>query len=269
MTQQTTVHTRRLIDAHIKSLGTWRGELLAGVRVMILEAVAGVEEEWKWEIPVWSLDGIICTGEAYKQAVKLTFAHGAKLKDPSGLFNASLDGKTRRAIDLREGDRLSARAFKALVREAVAHNRASTKKPKTKRASARPVRLLSGENPKIAKGNGAAPVKEYIAAIPGWKGKSAALLDALIVKTVPGVQKAVKWNSAFYGMESGSWFLCFHVYARYLKVTFFRGTSLEPLPAEPSRAPETRYAHISEGEFDEARFRAWVKQAAALPGEKL
>jgi hypothetical protein len=108
-----------LIDERIAELGDWRGAMLARVRTLILEAVPDVIEEWKWRgVPVWSKNGIICTGESYKSVVKLTFAKGASLKDPTGLFNSSLEGNVRRAIDLREGDRVDAAAFKALVREA-------------------------------------------------------------------------------------------------------------------------------------------------------
>ncbi|WP_293679391.1 DUF1801 domain-containing protein [uncultured Phenylobacterium sp.] len=112
----------RLIDARIAELGGWRGAALARVRALIREADPDVVEEWKWNVPVWSHDGLICTGEAYKAAVKLTFAKGASLADPSGLFNASLDGNTRRALDIREGDEVDAGAFKALIRAAVALN---------------------------------------------------------------------------------------------------------------------------------------------------
>jgi hypothetical protein len=113
----------RLIDARIKELGDWRGETLSRVRALIKEADPAVVEEWKWlGVPVWSHDGIICTGETYKQVVKLTFAKGARLKDPSGLFNSSLEGNVRRAIDIREGEKLNERAFKALIRSAVALN---------------------------------------------------------------------------------------------------------------------------------------------------
>jgi len=113
----------RLIDARIKELGDWRGETLSRVRALIKEADPEVVEEWKWlGVPVWSHDGIICTGETYKQVVKLTFAKGARLKDPSALFNSSLEGKVRRAIDIREGEKLDERAFKALIRSAVALN---------------------------------------------------------------------------------------------------------------------------------------------------
>ena len=115
----------QLIDARIAELGDWRGETLARVRALIREAEPEVVEEWKWRgVPVWSRGGLICTGETYKSVVKLTFAKGASLHDPSGLFNASLEGSTRRAIDIREGERIDADAFRALVRAAAAFNKA-------------------------------------------------------------------------------------------------------------------------------------------------
>jgi len=118
----------RLIDARIKELGDWRGKMLSQVRALIKQADPDVAEEWKWRgVPVWSHDGLICTGETYKSVVKLTFAKGAALKDPSGLFNSSLEGNTRRAIDLREGDDVDGDAFKALIRAAVALNRSSAR----------------------------------------------------------------------------------------------------------------------------------------------
>ena len=116
-----------LIDARIEELADWRGETLARVRALIKEADPDVIEEWKWSIPVWSHDGIICTGETYKKAVKLTFAKGASLKDPAGLFNSSLEGNTRRAIDIHEGARLDEKALKTLIRAAVAFNASSTR----------------------------------------------------------------------------------------------------------------------------------------------
>lgn len=117
-----------LIDARITELGDWRGETLAQLRTLIHEADPEVVEEWKWRgVPVWSHDGIICTGETYKQVVKMTFARGASLEDPSGLFNASLEGNTRRAIDLRAGDQIDAGALKALIRAAVALNQSKKK----------------------------------------------------------------------------------------------------------------------------------------------
>jgi hypothetical protein len=113
-----------LIDARIAGLGDWRGEMLSRLRTVIRAADPDVVEEWKWDTPVWSHDGIICTGETYKKAVKMTFAKGASLKDPSGLFNSSLEGKVRRAIDFHEGDEVDEKALTALVRAAVALNRA-------------------------------------------------------------------------------------------------------------------------------------------------
>lgn len=129
--------------------------------------------------------------------------------------------------------------------------------------------LLSGGNPQIAKGYGDAPVQAYIAAMPGWKSAVGRRLDALIERNVPGVKKAVKWNSPFYGIEEGVWFASFHVFAKYIKVTFFRGASLKPVPAGESKHPGVRYYDIYEGELDEAQFSNWVKQASKLPGEKL
>lgn len=129
--------------------------------------------------------------------------------------------------------------------------------------------LLSGGNPQIAKGYGDAPVQAYIAAMPGWKSELGRRLDALIEETVPGVVKAVKWNSPFYGLEKDLWFLSVHCFTKYVKITFFRGTSLDPIPRGTSKHPEVRYLDIFEGKFDEAQFTNWVAQAAELPGEKL
>jgi hypothetical protein len=116
-----------LIDARIEELGDWRGEMLSRIRALIKKADPDVVEEWKWEIPVWSHDGLICTGETYKKVVKMTFAKGASLKDPSGLFNSSLEGKVRRAIDVHEGETLDEKALQALIRAAVALNKASAR----------------------------------------------------------------------------------------------------------------------------------------------
>jgi hypothetical protein len=115
----------KLIDARIEELSDWRGEMLARLRALIREADPEVIEDWKWSVPVWSHDGLICTGESYKKAVKLTFAKGASLPDPSSLFNSSLEGNVRRAIDFHEGDKVDAKAFKALVRAAVAFNKSA------------------------------------------------------------------------------------------------------------------------------------------------
>ncbi|TIS24247.1 MAG: DUF1801 domain-containing protein, partial [Mesorhizobium sp.] len=129
--------------------------------------------------------------------------------------------------------------------------------------------LLAGGNPQIAKAEGDAPVQAYIAAMPGWKSDLGRRLDAIIAGTVPGVHKAVKWNSPFYGIEGQGWFLSFHVFTRYVKVTFFRGTSLRPLPPGKSKHKQVRYLDVYEDQLDEAQFAAWVKQASQLPGERM
>ena len=356
------------IDDHLQGLADWRGRALTRVRALIRQADPEVVEEVKWRgVPVWSHDGHICTGEVYKQHVKLTFPKGAHLEDPAGLFNNGLEGNAWRAIDIREGEAPDEKAFKALIRTAIAFNvvaresksmstgaKASTAQPKgagakaktnasqpkadganteasapkpkktggktkapsappkstgakTKAASTKPKaassksksgvgapkpgsskpkrsssmkskspsptgapRLLSGENPQIAKGDGDAPVQAYIAAVPGWKQAVCRKLDALITRAVPGVQKAVKWNSPFYGVAGQGWFLSFHCITKYVKVGFFRGSSLQPLPPGESKQKDVRYLDIHEGDpLDEARFAAWVKQASQLPGERM
>ena len=145
----------------------------------------------------------------------------------------------------------------------------ATKKAVVKRVSKKPV-LLSGGNPQIAKGHGDAPVQAYIAAMPGWKRDVWRRLDKLIARTVPDVRKAVKWNSPFYGMDGQTWFLSAHCFDKYIKVAFFRGSSLRPAPPRESKMPFVRYFHIHEDDaLDEDRFADWVKQASKLPGEKM
>jgi hypothetical protein len=258
------------------------------MRKLIKEADPDVVEEWKWMgTPIWSHDGIICTGESYKKVVKLTFAKGASLKDPARLFNSSLDGNVRRAIDIHEGEEVDGSAFKALVRQAVALNssgkskssaaakpkgasgkgeRSTATKSKDPLLTAKPA-LLAGGNPQIAKADGDAPVQAYIKAMPGWKRDVGRRLDALIVRTVSDVRKAVKWNSPFYGIEGQGWFLNFHCFAKYVKVTFFRGTSLRPLPPGESKHKEVRYLDIHEDDqLDEELVASWIRQASELPG---
>lgn len=131
-------------------------------------------------------------------------------------------------------------------------------------------KLLSGGNPRIAKGYGDAPVQAWIDAVPGWKQDIARRLDALIVEAVPGVAKAVKWNSPFYGVESGVWFISLHAYVNYVKVAFFRGQSLEPVPPGVSKQAEVRYLDIRQTDaFDEARFSDWIRQASQLSGVRM
>ncbi len=135
-----------------------------------------------------------------------------------------------------------------------------------RKSSAKP-KLLSGCNPQIAKADGDAPVQAYIAAVPGWKRDVARRVDASITRAVPGVRKAVKWNSPFYGVEDQGWFLSFHCFAKYVKVAFFRGSLLRPLPPGASKQKDVRYLDIHEGEaIDESQLARWVKQASLLPG---
>ena len=142
----------------------------------------------------------------------------------------------------------------------------SNKPAKVAKKVAKPT-LLTGGNPQIAKGEGDSPVQAYIEAMPDWKRDVGRRLDALIVRTVPRVRRAVKWNSPFYGVEGQGWFLNFHVFTKYIKVAFFRGTSLRPLPPGESKHAEVRYVDIREDEeLDEAQLTTWIRQAAALPG---
>jgi hypothetical protein len=130
--------------------------------------------------------------------------------------------------------------------------------------------LLSGGNPQIAKADGDAPVQEYIAAMPDWKSDVGRRLDSLIVKNAPKVRKAVRWNSPFYGIEGRGWFLSYHCFAKYIKVTFLKGASLDPVPPVESKHPDTRYFHIHEEDvFDEKLLTNWIRQAAKLPGDPL
>ena len=277
------------IDARIEELGDWRGRTLSRLRALIRQVDPDVQEEWKWRgVPVWSRNGILCTGEVYKSAVKVTFARGAALDDPAGLFNAGLEGNTRRAIDLHEGGDFDAKAFQALVRAAIRLNtlralerepvgamattaigrgkRSSPAASRIRPAAAKPV-LLAGGNPQIPKGDGDGPVQAYLAAMPGWKREVGRRLDALVVRTVPDVRKAVRWNSPFYGVEGQGWFLSFHCFTRYVKVTFFRGTSLRPLPPGESRDENARFLDVHEDdELDETLLAKWIRQAAARPG---
>ncbi|AYG69129.1 MULTISPECIES: DUF1801 domain-containing protein [unclassified Rhizobium] len=143
-----------------------------------------------------------------------------------------------------------------------------TKTP-SKQAASEP-RLLSGGNPQIAKGDGDAPVQAYIAAMSGWKSEVGRRIDALVVQAVPDVRKAVKWNSPLYGLDGDGWFLGIHCFTKHVKVAFFRGASIHPIPPGDSKSKETRYLNINEGDtLDEAQFTDWVTQASRLPGERM
>ncbi|WNZ65889.1 DUF1801 domain-containing protein [Myxococcus sp. MxC21-1] len=158
---------------------------------------------------------------------------------------------------------------KATAKKSAATPKATAARRKRPAAATKPV-LLSGGNPQIAKGYGDAPIRAYIEAMPGWKRDVGHRLDALIERTIPGVSKAVKWNSPMYGVEGQGWLLGIHCFTKYIKVAFFRGTSLRPIPPGASKSQDTRYLDIREDEpLDEAQFAAWVKQASQLPGERM
>lgn len=265
----------KLIDQRIRELGDWRGEVLQHVRRIIRGADRGIVEGWKWGVPVWLCGGVICTGETYKSVVKLTFAKGASLEDPARLFNSSLEGRVRRAIDIREGERVDADALRALVRAAVKLNHGEAGGGRGS------PRLLAGGNPQIPKGEGEGPVRAYIAAMPGWKRAVGRRLDAIITRAVRSsaggaLREAVKWNSPLYGVEGRGWFLSVHCFDRYVKVAFFRGASLWPVPPGASKQKEVRYLDIYEGwkdkngaPIDEAQVADWVRQASVMEGERM
>ena len=166
----------------------------------------------------------------------------------------------------------SAKVAKKAAAKRVAAKAAKPRKtaPKSQSRKAAKPTLLAGGNPQIAKADGDAPVQAYIAAMPGWKRDVGRRLDALIVRNVPNVRKAVRWNSPFYGIEGQGWFLSVHCLTKYVKVAFFRGTSLRPVPPGESKSKDTRYVDIHEDDqFDEAQLAAWVKQARQLPGERM
>jgi len=189
--------------------------------------------------------------ETYKKSATLTANHiSAKPAEPRKAVAKSSAAKPTKAA-----------AKKLLARKATATT--------SDAATAKPV-LLSGGNPQIAKGYGDVPVQAYIAAMPGWKSDLGRRLDALIEHTVPAVSKAVKWNSPFYGIEGQGWFLSFHCFTKYVKVAFFRGVSLSPIPPGESKHKDVRYLDIHEDDqLDEIQFADWVKQASQLPGERM
>jgi len=181
-------------------------------------------------------------------------------KPATGTVSSVAEGASKKSakVATKAAGRVASKAAKSLKTEPSSQSRRSAKPA-----------LLSGGNPQIAKAHGDAPVQAYIAAMPGWKCAIGRRLDALIERTVPGVRKAVKWNSPFYGVEDQVWFLSFHCFTKYIKVTFFRGALLRPVPPGESKHKDVRYLDIYEGQLDEAQFAAWVKQASLLPGERM
>jgi hypothetical protein len=185
-------------------------------------------------------------------------------------FSSSASRKERASLPNRKPTARSKRPAKAGAKAKPGTSRGANGAGPIKARKGEKVVLLSGGNPQIAKADGDAPVQAYIAAMPGWKRDLGKRLDALIVRTVPNVRKAVKWNSPFYGIEGQGWFLNFHCFTKYVKVAFFRGASLRPLPPGESKHKDVRYLDIHEDDqLDEGQLAAWVKQASQLPGERM
>ncbi|WP_368563766.1 DUF1801 domain-containing protein [Pseudoxanthomonas sp. UTMC 1351] len=206
------------------------------------------------------------TGKTTKKPAKVA----KKAATKRAATNAAKPSKTAAKSPARKSTKTPAKTMKKPSRARAASPKASASKSKTPAVAAKKPALLSGGNPQIPKGYGDAPVKAYIAAMPGWKSKVGQHLDAIIARTVPKVRKAVKWNSPFYGIEDDSWFLSFHCFDKYIKVAFFRGASLDPAPTVESKHKDVRYFHIHEDDsFDQAQFADWVKQASQLPGERM
>jgi hypothetical protein len=197
---------------------------------------------------------------------------GEKSRKPQNIAKKAASKGTAKRVAAKPAAARRTAAKKTAAKKVAAEAKpggTTAKKADAKRGAEAP-KLLSGGNPQIAKGYGDTPVQAYIAAMPGWKRDLGRRLDALIERTVPGVHKAVKWNSPFYGMEDDSWFLSFHCFTRYVKLAFFRGTSLRPVPPGKSKHEQVRYLDIHEDdEFDEAQFADWVTQASRLPGERM
>ena len=255
---------KKLTNAKIASLDGWRGKMLTEIRDLVWEADPEVVEEWKpMGYPAWSHTGIYAVATVRDDLVTVSFAHGSKLADPNRLFNNAPNHDTWWSIELHEHDAIDDIGFKGLVEQAVAYN--IKNKPSYIKDVAGPI-YLSGGNPQIPKGDGDAPVQAYIALMPGWKRKLGTELDQLIEHLVPDVQKAMRWNSPFYGVEGQGWFLSYHVFDKYLKITFLNGTTLNPIPSGGGKDPDSRWINIFENAFDADQMSDWIRQSAAVPG---
>ncbi len=243
------------VDDYLADVPAEARRRLGHIRAIAKRIVPDAREVISYGIPAFRHGKVFLYFAAFKDHVSLfppVPAKGGLARQLAPYRNAK--GNLLFPLDKRFPVALVKQAVQALARQHAAPAR-KAKQPK----------LLAGGNPQVRKADGDAPVQAYIAAIPGWKRGTAQALDALITKAVPGVAKAVRWNSAMYGMPGQGWFASFHVFTHYVKLTFFKGTSLAPAPAGGS-AREARWIDIHEGDLEEARLRRWVKQAAALPG---
>jgi hypothetical protein len=244
--------TPKSIDEYIKALPADVRPILKKIRATIRAAAPGSTEAISYGMPAFRLDGIVIYFAAFKAHIGLY----PPVSGDAGLMKAIAPyagpkGNLKFPLDVPIPYALITRIVRARVKHAT--------------AKAKPVKLLSGGNPQIAKADGAAPVQAYIAAMPGWTRGIGKRLDSLIVRRVPSVRKAVKWNSPFYGIEGQGWFLSFHTFTNYVKVTFFRGTSLQPVPPGGT-GKDARWIDVHKDDLDEAQMVTWIRQAAGLPG---
>ena len=260
------------VDDYIAAQPAAARPVLERVRATLRKALPGATEGISYRIPVYRLDGRMVLYFAGFQRHYSIYPASARLRATLGKELAGLvhnKATIRFPLDKAVPTRLIARIAKLRAAEAarIGIAKKSAARRGAARAAARPSKpaLLAGGNPQIAKANGNAPVQAYIAAMPGWKRDVGRRLDALIVRNVPCVRKSVRWNSPFYGIDGQGWFLGFHVFTRYVKVTFFRGTSLRPVPPGGT-GKEARWIDIHEDDLDEAQMASWTKQAAAIPG---
>jgi hypothetical protein len=265
------------VGSYIASSGMEARPKLREVRKTMKSALPGAEEGIRWGVPWYKDGGPIAGFAAYKNHVGLVFWLDELQTKVRRLLAEQGYTSGKRTLQIRFDQKVPAAAIRQILKAQAKMSEVRSKGVRNKRSRAsgkarvpppakeRQAKLLTGGNPQIAKADGEAPVQAYITAMPGWKRDVGRRLDALIVRTVPSVRKAVKWNSPFYGVEGQGWFLAFHVFTRYVKVTFFQGTSLRPVPPGGT-GEDARWIDIRERDLDEARMATWVQQAAALPG---
>jgi len=252
------------VFAYIASLPQPQRGIAERIDALAARTLPGLQRSIKWGMSYYGVgDGwCFCCG-GFDGHVKLMFMNGAAL-DPMPPVTPVAMGKSTRGVEPRRLRDLDESQIAAWMIQVAALPGAGAKKRKSSTRTAKP-RLLAGGNPQGAKADGDTPVQAYIAAIPGWKRDVARRLDGIIPEVAPGVRKAVRWNSAMYGMAGRGWFASVHVFTHYVKLTFFAGTSLAPPPAGGS-AKEARWIDIGEQGMDEAQIRRWLRQAAKLPG---
>lgn len=256
----------REIDEYIAGFPPHVQTILRKVRATIRKAAPRAEETLSYRMPAFTLDGPLVYFAAFTNHIGFypPVRNDPRLSAKTARY-ANEKGNLRFPLDEPIPYTLITQLVKARVRDNQARAASRKKRAVGPRQVKRQTVLLAGGNPQIAKADGDAPVQAYIDAIPGWKRETARRLDALVTRAVPGVHKAVRWNSPMYGVKDRGWFLSFHVFTRYVKVTFFKGTSLRPVPPGGT-GKDSRWVDLHEGDFDETQLRQWIRQAAAIPG---